>query len=69
MTDRLKGLTVTFEKDMRDDDAEGLIDAIKRLRGVADVIPHIVNSDDYMNRTQVRYDMQAKLYKCLQNEQ
>ena len=37
MTDRYNILTVALEKDLRDDDAQALINAIKMMRGVADV--------------------------------
>lgn len=37
MTDRFHALTVVLEHDMRDDDAQALIDAIKQMRGVLNV--------------------------------
>ena len=41
MTDRLKGVWVAFERDIRTDDVEPLIEAIKCLRGVLAVEPSI----------------------------
>lgn len=41
MTDRYIALTVVLEKSMRQDDADELISAIKRLRGVASVIGNV----------------------------
>jgi hypothetical protein len=37
MTDRVKALTVFLEQDKRIDDIEGLVDAIRHMRGVLDV--------------------------------
>lgn len=37
MSDRYFALTVVLEQDIRDDDAEPLIAAIRQMRGVADV--------------------------------
>lgn len=37
MTDRTNALLVVLEKDIRIDDAQVLVDAIKMLRGVLDV--------------------------------
>jgi len=37
MTDRFHSLVVVLEQDIREDDAQNLIKAIKLLRGVADV--------------------------------
>ena len=34
MTDRLNALTVSLDRDIRDDDAEVIINAIKAIRGV-----------------------------------
>lgn len=61
MTDRLKGLIVTFEKDFRDDDAEHLIDAIRMLRGVLSVKPLVSNIDDHIAQERVRRELGEKL--------
>ena len=37
MTDRIHTLTVVLEKDMREDDAKALIDAIQQMRNVLSV--------------------------------
>uniref|UniRef100_A0A6H2A5I7 Uncharacterized protein n=1 Tax=viral metagenome TaxID=1070528 RepID=A0A6H2A5I7_9ZZZZ len=42
MTDRIRRLTVLLEQDTRDDDAEGIISAIRMVRGVAFVEPHVL---------------------------
>lgn len=39
MTDHYSGFLVILEKDIRDDDAQPIIDAIKQLRGVLRVEP------------------------------
>ena len=43
MTDRYNALTVVMEKDMRDDDAEALIAAIRQLRGVLSVSGNVAD--------------------------
>jgi len=43
MTDRYHSLTVILERDIRSDDAELLIDAIKCLRGILDIQTHASN--------------------------
>ena len=65
MTDRVKGLTVVFEEDMRDDDAEAIINGIRMMRNVASVTPRLVNSDDYYNREKIRVDLQTKIWEAL----
>lgn len=61
MTDRFKGLVVTFEHPVREDDAEALIQAIKMLKGVIGVAPVLENVDDQINRTQIRDELGQKL--------
>lgn len=65
MTDRLKGCWVAFDHDIRSDDAESLLGAIKQLRGVQGVRSHLVTPDDYMNRERVRCELESKLLTVL----
>lgn len=65
MTDRIKGLTVVLERDIRDDDCEPLIDAIKMLRGVLRVVPLVDNANDFINRERIRRELQEKLFNAL----
>ena len=68
MTDRLKGVVVTFDHDIRDDDAEGILQAIKCLRGVIDVTPSVRTTDDHMNRERIRRELGEKLLAVLHQE-
>lgn len=43
MTDRYSGVTVTFDRDIRDDDAAALMTAIRMIKGVVEVAP--INSE------------------------
>lgn len=65
MTDRFKGVWVTFDQDIRTDDAESLINAIKHLRGVLAVEPNITDVADYMARERVRQEFSEKLWEVL----
>jgi hypothetical protein len=66
MTDRLKGATVVFEEDIREDDAQGLIDAIKHLRGVLDVIPNIKTPNDAIIAQRIRIQLSQDLFDVLE---
>jgi hypothetical protein len=65
MTDRLKGVWVTFDKDIRTDDAQPIIDAIKCLRHVLSVEPNVTDVPDYMARERVRMEYSEKLWEVL----
>lgn len=45
MTDRYCGVYVTLAADMRDDDAQSTIDAIKHIKGVMAVTPQLAGYD------------------------
>jgi hypothetical protein len=65
MTDRFNTLTVVLERNMRDDDAESLIQAIQMLRGVAAVAGDVANSETYMATERARLELRQKLWDAL----
>lgn len=65
MTDRYHSLTVVLEEDVRSDDAEAIIEAIKMIRGVLDVTPHIADTASWMAQTRVRRELGEKLMSIL----
>lgn len=69
MTTRLKGLTVVFERDIRVDDAQPIIDAIALLRGVAKVVPVERMIEDDHARVRVRHELVQKLWKALNDDE
>ncbi|MFA7218937.1 MAG: hypothetical protein WC119_00230 [Synergistaceae bacterium] len=60
MTDRIKGLTVTIEN-MREDDAENIINAVRMIKGVVDVNAHVADMDHYMAVETVRHQMRMQI--------
>ena len=65
MTDRLKGAVVTFSHDIREDDAEALLQAIGMIRGVASVTPSVAYLGDHMARERVRSELRVRLYDAI----
>lgn len=61
MTDRLKGVYVAFDRDIRDDDAESIIKAIEMVRGVAGVTPNISTAGEFDARCKVREEIREDL--------
>ena len=66
MTDRIKGVWVAFEEEMRTDDAESLLSAIRQLRGVVGVQHSIMNADDYINGARIRRELLLKIQSCFE---
>lgn len=65
MTDRIKGVYVALDKDYRVDDAEEILAALKMVKGVLDVTGDVCDFDDWNNRTRIRQELSAKLWKVL----
>ncbi len=61
MTDRFHTLTVTLERDIRDDDAMALIAAIGQLRGVLQVDGVVADLDSHMAEVRARHELGQKL--------
>lgn len=59
MTDRVRGAYVVFDRDIRTDDVEKIVDAIRMMRCVADVQTDQFVSDpsDYMARARIANDV------------
>lgn len=62
MTDRLNGFFVVFEADMRTDDAESTLDAIRHIRGVLSVTGNVSNIESHVAESRVRHEMQMRVY-------
>lgn len=65
MSDRYNSLTVLLEKDLKDEDAEPLIAAIKQLRGVLDVTPTVSNMIGILAEERARRELIDKLWSVL----
>jgi hypothetical protein len=66
MTDRVKGVTVSLDEDVRTDEIEPLLNAIRQIRGVSDVAVVTSRMDDWLARSRVRSELAkdfAELYK------
>lgn len=66
MTTRLNGLVVAFENDIREDDAQSIIDAILMIKGVASVTANTVQHDDYILRSRIKAEIEKALYEAFQ---
>lgn len=65
MTDRYYALTVILDKDMRDDDAECVINAIKMIKHVLDVKGNVSNPDTWMAEERSRRELCEKIWRIL----
>ena len=67
MTERYKGFIVTLSDNIREDDAEAIINALRMIKGVADVSPVCANADDRIIRARVWHELTDKVFRALEN--
>lgn len=65
MTDRHSAYIVVLERNMRSDDAEPTIAALRQIRGVLTVEPVVANTMDFVAEERVRSDLAKKLFAVL----
>lgn len=58
MSTRFKGCAVCFDADLREEDAQPIVDAIRLLHGVAGVTLCVKDVTDDMARIRVRRELQ-----------
>ncbi|KPK66760.1 MAG: hypothetical protein AMS21_00990 [Gemmatimonas sp. SG8_38_2] len=65
MTDRYYALTVVLDRDIREDDAQPIVEAIKTIRGVLDVQPHVAEFEIHATRHRLWYEMRKRVLDAL----
>ncbi|SFJ82976.1 hypothetical protein [Thermoflavimicrobium dichotomicum] len=69
MSEKIKGLTIAFEKDISREEAEFLKAILSMCRGIASVTLKEVSADDWINREQIRYEFKSKILEMIKPEQ
>lgn len=69
MTDRVRTLTIVLEQDMRTDDVETVIDALKMIRCVQDVIlGEVVEFNHHHARDMAKIELRLELLDLLRTD-
>ena len=65
MTGRTNAITVVLEKDVRNDDAETILTAIRMVRGVLSATPNVSELSDHIAQERVRRELGDKLWNVI----
>jgi len=65
MTARVKGFTVTLERDIREDDFQRIKEAVEMIKGVLHVEPVLVTSEDFMIKQRIKHDVTMNIIKLV----
>lgn len=61
MTDRVQGLHIALDHDIREDDIAMVRDAVAQIRGVAEVTTIMVHADTFVARARYKTDLFKRL--------
>lgn len=61
MTDRYNAVVVAFDRDIREDDAEAVINAIRMIKGVVNVTPNVTDISDHVAAMRAKRELSEKL--------
>jgi hypothetical protein len=67
MTDRFKGVLVTFDREISEDDAKKYFDTIRMIKGVNQVKPYVNNAEDWMMYEKGYHDATMNFYDWVRN--
>ena len=67
MSDRYNSLTVVLDREIRDDQAQEIINAIKQIKNVIEVSGNISDYDQYSAKVQARWELRKILWKALED--
>jgi len=65
MTDRYFALTVSLDENIRGDDAESIINAIRMIKGVLAVEPLVANPETWAAYQRAKSELAEKLWEAL----
>ena len=68
MTDRHAGYIVTLEKELRSDDAEAIINALRMVRGVLSVEPVVSDPIGHIAKQTSRHELVTQIWAVLYPE-
>jgi len=65
MTDRINGFWVALAADTREDDFEATMAAVRMIKGVLAVEPHVTAYSDWVAEQRIRRELIGKLHEAL----
>lgn len=65
MTERHSGYVVTLTQDIREDDADAILNALRMVKGVLSVEPVVGEPASFVTETRVRSEIREKLFALI----
>lgn len=68
MTDRYSGFIVTLRNDLRSDDVEATLNALRMVKGVIDVSPIVSDCEVSVAAIRAKNEMREKLFNFIRED-
>ncbi|MDD5649637.1 MAG: hypothetical protein PHF86_04355 [Candidatus Nanoarchaeia archaeon] len=68
MSDRTTCLTVVLDNDFRIDDIDSILNAIRMIKGVAEVKANVSNPEEFTAYIRAKMSLEKKLWEALKDE-
>ena len=65
MTNRVKGFTVTLERDIKEEDFQRVQEAVEMIVGVLHVEPSLATGQDHITRMRLKNDITRNILKVI----
>lgn len=65
MTARVKGFTVTLERDIKQEDFQRILEAVEMITGVLHVEPVLATGKDHITRMRLKNDITRNILKVI----
>lgn len=69
MTNAINSITIVLEHNMREDDAQALLNAVQMLKGVITARANVSGLTDYIAQARARYEYGCKLMGVIYPDQ
>lgn len=66
MTDRIHSYSVILDRDLREDDAKSITNAIRMIKGVLKVTHHVSDHNFHAAQARARAETRDRLYKMIE---
>lgn len=65
MSGKVKGFTVTLERDIREEDFQRIKEAVEMITGVLHVKPSLASGQDHITRMRLKNDITRNILKLI----
>jgi hypothetical protein len=67
MSNRIKGITISFSKDMSEEETQEIIDLIHHIRGVDSVVRYMAEANTFLDRARIKYELRDKVLEVFED--